>query len=185
MLPNALLRPKPKTRMKNSAIPVSSALMFSRMTSESTRLQHAADEIHQPGADQVAHAFHVVHDARDQRAGFVGVVIAHRQPADVLLHLAPQLRDQALPFFGEQLGERERGDALNQRGGEHAADQRVEQPDLVFADHRSTSQLMDPGMTRLQSRLMTMSTKPSASMPRRGRTSSFSSGSALRKCWEA
>ena len=71
------------------------------------RSQHAADEIHQAGADQVAHAFHVAHDARDQRAGLVGVVVGHGQPADVLLHFAAQLGDQPLPLFGEQLGQGE------------------------------------------------------------------------------
>ena len=69
------------------------------MTSAKHRRQQAADEIHQPGADQVAHAFHVAHDARDQRAALVRVVVGHRQPADVLLHFAPQLGDQPLASF--------------------------------------------------------------------------------------
>ena len=46
-------------------------------------------------------------------AGLVGVVVGHRQPADVRLHLAAQLGDQALRRLREELGERERGDALD------------------------------------------------------------------------
>ena len=41
----------------------------------------AADEFDQAGANQVAHAFDVGHDARDQHAAFVGVVIADRAGA--------------------------------------------------------------------------------------------------------
>ena len=108
--------------------------MRSRMTSESSGGEHAADEIHQAGADQVAHALHVAHDARDQRAGFVGVVVGHRQAPDVLLHLAAQLGNQALALFGEQLGQGEAGDALHDGGGEYRAHQRVQQVRLVLVD---------------------------------------------------
>ena len=99
------------------------------------RRQDAADEFHQAGADQVAHAFHVVHDAGDQGAGLVGIVVGHRQPADVLLHLAPQLGDQSLALLGKQLREGERGDALNDGGGENRADDPFQQVDLVLVDH--------------------------------------------------
>ena len=60
------------------------------------RREHAADKVHQSGADQVAHAFHVGHDARHQVARAIGVVEADREPSDVRLHLAAQLGDQAL-----------------------------------------------------------------------------------------
>ncbi len=39
--------------------------------------QQAAHKLHQPGAHQVAHAFHVGHDARHQRAGAILVVVGH------------------------------------------------------------------------------------------------------------
>ena len=38
----------------------------------------AADEFDEAGADEIADAFDVAHDARDERAGFVGVVIGRR-----------------------------------------------------------------------------------------------------------
>ena len=78
----------------------------------------AADELDQAGADQVAHAFHVGHDARDQHAGLVGVVIGHGQAADVRLHFAAQFGDQALRRLGQQLRQGKRGEALND-GGQH------------------------------------------------------------------
>ena len=97
--------------------------------------EDAADEIHQAGADQVAHALDVVHDARNQGAGLIGVVVGHRQPADVLLHLAAQFGDQALAFFGKQLGEGERGDALNDGSGENSTHDPFEEVDLMLIDH--------------------------------------------------
>jgi len=39
--------------------------------------EHAADELNKSGADQVAHAFHVGHDAGNQCSGAVLVVVAH------------------------------------------------------------------------------------------------------------
>ena len=105
------------------------------MTEREQRCEDAADEIHQAGADQVAHTLHVVHDAGNQGAGLIGIVVGHRQPADMLLHLAPQFGDQALAFFGKQLGEGERGDALNDGGGENSAHDPFEQVYLVLIDH--------------------------------------------------
>ena len=61
--------------------------------------EHAAHKIHQACAHQVAHAFHVRHDARHQRARAVFIVVSHRQKAHVLLHLTPHLGDQTLPCF--------------------------------------------------------------------------------------
>ena len=54
--------------------------------------QQAADELDQAGADEVADAFDVVHDARDQDAGFVGVVVGDGQAADVLPALSGAVR---------------------------------------------------------------------------------------------
>ena len=65
----------------------------------------------------------------------VGVVVGDRQPADVFLHFAAQLGDQALALLGKQLGQGERGDALNDGGGENRAHQRVQHGDLVLVDH--------------------------------------------------
>src|ERR1017187_2459312 len=109
------------------------------------RRQHAAEEFHQPGADEVAHALHVAHDAGDQGAGFIGIVIGHRQTADVLLHLAPQFGNEALPFLGKQLGKGERGDALNDGGGENGAYDPFEEGDLVLVDHIIDQELGSAG----------------------------------------
>ena len=58
--------------------------------------QHAANKLNQAGADQVAHAFNVAHDARNQRAGAVLVVVGDGQQADMALHLAAHLGNQPL-----------------------------------------------------------------------------------------
>ena len=75
-----------------------------------------------PGADQVAHAFDVGHDARDQRTGAVLVVIGHGKQAHVALHLAAQFGDQPLAGLGKQLRERIRGERLHCHGSKHDED---------------------------------------------------------------
>src|SRR5471032_2317238 len=99
----------------------------------------------------------------------------------MFLDLAPQLRDQALRLFGQQLGEAERGRSLDNRGPEDGQHQRSQNANLVFADDIIHQELLEPGRTSPATLLITISTKPRASLPRRGRTSSFSSGSTLRK----
>ena len=84
--------------------------------------EQAADEFDQAGADEVADAFHVGHDAGDQGAGAVFVVVGDGEQADVPLHLAAHLGDEALAGFGEQLGERERRDGLDDHGAEDERD---------------------------------------------------------------
>ena len=100
-------------------MPVISGLMRSRMTSATDGGQQPAEELDQAGADEVAHAFDVGHDARDQLAGFVGVVVGDRQPPDVLLDFLAQFGDHLLAFDREQLSERERRDALHGGGAHH------------------------------------------------------------------
>ncbi len=65
----------------------------------------AADEFNQAGADQIAHAFDVAHDAGNQNSGFVRIVKGNGQLADVGLHLAAQIGNHLLRGFGEQLRE--------------------------------------------------------------------------------
>ena len=120
--------------MNNNAMPVSSALIRSRKISANTAVRMPPHELHQSGADEVAHAFDVGHDARDQHAGLVGIVVRDRQPADMFLHFAAQFRDQALRFLREQLGQRKGGGALDHGRGEHRQDERLQQPDLAMAD---------------------------------------------------
>ena len=134
MFLNALLRTPAKIAQKRSARPVISELILQQDHQRYQRLQNAADEFGEARADEIAHAFHVAHDARDESAALGGVVIGHGEAADVLLHLAAQLRDQALAFLGEQLGERERGDRLDDGGAEDHQHERREQVVLVLID---------------------------------------------------
>ncbi len=84
--------------------------------------EDAADEVDDAGADEVADAFDVGHDAGDEGAGAVFIVKGDGKAADVGLDLHAQLGDEALAFFGEKLGEREGGDALDDGGENHDAD---------------------------------------------------------------
>ena len=79
------------------------------------RRDDAADKVHQTGADQVAHALDIGHDARHQVAGAIGVVEADREASDVCLHLLAQLGDHALRRLGEKLRQRKRSRRLDQR----------------------------------------------------------------------
>ena len=78
--------------------------------------EDSAEEVDDSGADEIADAFDVGHDASDEGAGAVGVVEGYWEPADVGLDLHAQLCDEALTFFGKKLGERVGGDALNDGG---------------------------------------------------------------------
>ncbi len=60
------------------------------------RGKQAPYKIDQAGADQVAHPFHVGHDARHQHARAGGVIEADREPPDMLLHLHAQVGDHPL-----------------------------------------------------------------------------------------
>ena len=105
-----------KTPITEKTVSVTVTLRCKQVEERQHRGEQAADKLDQPGADQVAHAFHVGHDARDERAGAVLVVVGHREQAHVALHLAAHLGDQALAGFGKQLRERERSDGLHDHG---------------------------------------------------------------------
>ncbi len=75
--------------------------------------------------------FDVAHDARHQHARLVGVVIRDREPANVLLHFAAQLGNQLLRGLGKRLGQSEGGQALEDRGAQHDADQRIEELEVL------------------------------------------------------
>src|SRR5438874_4200483 len=87
--------------------------------------ENSANEFKQAGADEVADAFNVGHDAGDESAGAVFIVEGYGQAADVALDLGAELRYEALAGGGEQLGEGVGGDALNEgRGGNGSDDVR-------------------------------------------------------------
>ena len=94
----------------------------------------AAHELDQARADQIAQAFDVAHDARDQGAGFIGVVKGDGKAADVSLHLAAEVGNHALRGLGQQLRERVGGDALNRGRGQNGERQGGEQIYLALAD---------------------------------------------------
>ena len=92
MVAKALFSASAKHSSEPTAISVSGALMRSSKHQRDAGGDQSAGEIHQAGAQQIAHAFHVAHDARHQSAGFVGVVKGNRQAGDVRLHLLAQVR---------------------------------------------------------------------------------------------
>ena len=82
-----------------TASPVITGLMRSNMYERDGRRQQAAQKFHEARADQIPHALDVAHDARDERARFVRVVVRDRQAPDVLLHFSAQLGDHPLRRF--------------------------------------------------------------------------------------
>ena len=145
------------------------------------RGEQAADKVHQAGADEVAHPFDVAHDARDQHAGLVGVVIRDGEPPNVLLHPAAQLGDQLLRRLGERLGQGKRGQALDERRQQHNSHQRIEQLEMPLADDvvdqilggsrkHQPGDAVDDHQSQAQAR----------ASARRGRMSCQTSGSALK-----
>ncbi len=99
------------------------------------RRQQAADKIDQTGADEVTNAFHVAHDARHQHSRLVGIVVRDGEPPNVLLHPASQFGNESLRRFRQSLGQRKRGQSLDDGGGEHHSHERVEQVQVPFSDH--------------------------------------------------
>lgn len=96
--------------------------------------EEAAGELDEAGADEIADAFDVVHDAGDELAGFVAVEVDDGEAADVGLDFAAEFGDEFLGGFGEQVGEPEAGDALEGGGAEHGEDDGGEEFDALFAE---------------------------------------------------
>src|SRR5579863_3560070 len=55
-----------------------------------------ADQIHQSSANQVANAFDIAHDARDQYATLGRIMERNRQPANMRLYFLAKVGDQPL-----------------------------------------------------------------------------------------
>ena len=88
----------------------------------------AAGELDEAGADDVADAFGVRHDARDEDAGLRRVEVADRQPRDVRLDAPAHVGDRALRRDAEHLREREGRHRLDDRrraGGERQRHQHL------------------------------------------------------------
>ena len=126
--------------------------------------EDAADELHQAGADEIADAVGVAHDARQQHAGLRRIEVAHRQAHDVRLHALAHLGDRALRGDAENLRVDERRDRLNGRGdaaGERDRQQQIVAPLADAPRRRGTS--TTAGSTRPARRLISISTRPSSS----------------------
>ena len=134
MVAKALRRVKANATMITSAIPVSKVLRRSRNPSTSTAVSRPPDEFDQAGAQQIANAVHVGHDARHQRSGLVRVEVCDGQTANVGLHLGAQFGDQALAGLGNQLRDGETRDALYDGGGQNGQHQGSQQRQLALAD---------------------------------------------------
>ena len=96
--------------------------------------EQSPGKIDQAGTDQVAHAFHVGHDARYQNSALGRIMKCDRQPPDMSLHLLPKLGDQALGGLGEQLREREGSNPLNKSRQQYSKHERLEQVNVAFDD---------------------------------------------------
>ena len=117
------------------AMLVISRVDFSRNPSASTAVRMPPQKLNQPGANQVAHTFHVTHDSRNQRACLVGVVIIQRETSHVRLHLPASSVISRCPSLESKLRQRKRRTALNQSRAQHCAHQRQQQIRAMLADH--------------------------------------------------
>ena len=141
-----------------------------------TRPMHGGDEpahqLHQAGADEIADALGVAHDARHQHAGLGGVEVAHRQAHDVRLHALAHVGDGALRRDAEDLRQRERGDRLDQRWPPAAASaigtSRSVRP---LPSTSSMIHLEASGSTSCDTRLTSIRTRPMVSRRRWAQTS--------------
>lgn len=96
--------------------------------------ENAAGKFDEAGADEIADAFDVGHDARDESAGFVGVVIGDGKAADVSLDLGAELGDHALRGFREKLREGVGAESLDEGGGENGKNDGNEEMDLALGE---------------------------------------------------
>ena len=98
------------------------------------RRQQAPGELDQAGADQVADAFRVGHDPRQQDSRLGLVEEGDLETADVRLDAAPHLGDGALGGLPEHLGQRIPGDRLDQGRAGGREHERHEQLAPVLSD---------------------------------------------------
>src|SRR5690606_24756675 len=96
---------------------------------------HAADELDDAGADEVADALGVGHDAGDEDAGLGRVVVADGQAEHVGLDGAPHVGDGALARDADDLREREAGRGLDERGEGDDERERHEQVGAILPEH--------------------------------------------------
>src|SRR5262245_19762455 len=98
-------------------------------------LEHAAYELHEPRADEVADALGVVHHARDEHPRLGRVEVAHRQAADVRLQQLAHVVDGALRGHAQDLAQGVAARGLEQRRDSAREHQRPQELDPVLPDH--------------------------------------------------
>ena len=96
---------------------------------------HPSHHLDEAGAHEVADPLGVVHHAGEERARLGLLEIAHRETADVLLHLPAHLGDRALGRLAEHLGQRKRGDRLDDRRHSRHQHELPEELAVPLADH--------------------------------------------------
>ena len=103
------------------------------------------------------------------------VEVADRQPQDVLLHALPHVGDRALRGDAHHLRERERRRRLHQRRQATASARPPSRSARCCGSTRSMRNFELVGRTRPASRFTTISSMPTASLPRWAQTSSRAS----------
>ena len=129
------------------------------------RREHAAHQLHQAGADQVADAFGVAHDARQQHAGLRRVEVAHRQAHHLGLHPLAHVGDGALRRHAEGLRQAEAGDRLDDGGRAGHQRNRQQQLGRPFPITSSMTYFDSAGRTMPASRLIIISVRPMVETP--------------------
>ncbi len=93
-----------------------------------------ARHLHNAGADEIADAVRVVHDARNQDAGLRLVEVANREPRDVRLHAGAHVGDGLLRRHAQHLRQREGSRRINQGGRPHGEGQRNQELAALMTD---------------------------------------------------
>ena len=139
----------------------------------------APGQLHDAGADEVADAVRVVHDARNQDAGLRRIEIADRQARHVHLHALPHVGDRALRGDTEHLRQRERVSASTMVAAPAARASGTRRSARCLPITSSMRYLEVVGRTRPASRLTSIRARPSASRPRWAQISSRASAQAF------
>src|SRR3954468_3014551 len=85
--------------------------------------EQSATKFDEARADEIADALDIAHDARDESAGLVRIVVSDWQAADVRLNFSAKLSNRSLTGFGKKLCKSKGSDALQRGRPEDAEDQ--------------------------------------------------------------
>ena len=96
--------------------------------------EHAARELHEARADEIANAVRVVHHARDQHARLRRVEEPHGQPHDVRFDATAHVGDRLLGRDAKDLREPEGRGRLHQRGPSRDPRELAQEVDAALAD---------------------------------------------------